>query len=69
MFYEAVAEDDRRSIGVAVSKDGLKGWKCLDAPVLTASATTSWDSGDVGAPCAVNMEGRPSLLYTCIIWK
>ena len=30
MFYEAVAEDDTRSIGLAVSEDGKTGWKRLD---------------------------------------
>lgn len=60
MFYEAVAADDSRTIGVAVSKDGVKSWKCADAPVLSASTTGSWDSGDVGAPCAVSMEGEIS---------
>ncbi len=64
MFYEAVAENDTRSIGVAVSKDGLKNWTCLDAPVLTASANASWDSGAVGAPCAVSMEGE-GFAYFC----
>ena len=69
MFYEAAAKDDSRTIGVAVSKDGLKGWKCLDAPVLTASANASWDSGNVGAPCAVSMEGGVSELPTFIFLK
>ena len=30
MFYEAVAGDGRRSIGVAVSPDGIRGWKRMD---------------------------------------
>lgn len=30
MFYEAVAEDDTRSIGLAVSQDGKTGWQRLD---------------------------------------
>ena len=57
MFYEAVAEDNTRSISVAVSKDGLTGWKCLGSPVLSADDTSGWDCGSVGAPCAVSMEG------------
>jgi hypothetical protein len=57
MFYEAVAADNTRTISVAVSKDGVKGWKCLGHPVLTAGNLGLWDSGDVGAPCAVPMAG------------
>lgn len=38
MFYEAVAEDDTRSIGLAVSQDGKTGWKrlerCFNYPFL-----------------------------------
>ena len=42
MFYEAVARDDSRSIGVAVSKDGLRGWRRVsDKPVLEASSSNS----------------------------
>jgi len=58
MFYEAVAADNTRTISVAVSKDGVQGWKCLGRPVLTAGKVGLWDAGDVGAPCAVSMAGR-----------
>ena len=28
MFYEGVDDTNRRSIGIAVSKNGKSGWKC-----------------------------------------
>ena len=34
MFYEAVAADDTRSIGLAVSKDGKTEWQRLDRSLL-----------------------------------
>lgn len=55
MFYEAVAEDGARSIGAAVSRNGLSGWQHLPAPVLAAGDAGAWDAGGVGAPCAVPM--------------
>lgn len=66
MFYEAVAEDNTRSIGLATSQDGISGWKRLDVPVLQASeGAGAWDSGAVGAPCAVSMSaGRWRLYYS-----
>lgn len=30
MFYEAVAADGSRSIGLAASEDGIRGWKRLE---------------------------------------
>ena len=68
MFYEGVARDDSRSIGVAVSTDGLRGWKRVsDGPVLSASesssSSSSWDDGGVGAPCVVPMAGGKWRLY------
>ena len=62
MFYEAVAADDSRSISVAVSKDGISGWKRLGRPILGPQRGSAWDSGDVGAPCAVPMAGMLMLL-------
>ncbi|GFR43367.1 hypothetical protein Agub_g4438, partial [Astrephomene gubernaculifera] len=73
MFYEAVATDNRRCIGLAVSKDGNK-WRRYGAPVLEAAAGGptaeaeagggAWDAGDVGSPCSVSMsEGRWRLYY------
>ena len=58
MFYEAVAADTRRSIGMAVSGDGRGGWRRLGRPILEAGPAGAWDSGGVGAPCPVSMAGR-----------
>ena len=64
MFYEAVAADGSRSIGLAVSKDGLKGWKRLPQPLLSAAPDAgAWDSAGVGEPCAVSMSGGRWRLY------
>jgi hypothetical protein len=80
MFYEAHAADGRRSIGLAVSRDG-NTWKRCPTPVLTPAATapssitsdedggapaiTAWDAGAVGCPSAVSMSaGRWRLYYT-----
>ena len=75
MFYEAVAEDNMRSIGLAVSKDGLKDWKRCPRPILTAATAAAaagagtsgsmavWDSGSIGAPCAVSMSAGSWRLY------
>lgn len=41
MFYEAVAEDGRRSIGVAASPDGIRGWKRMDRYRCPAPLTVS----------------------------
>ncbi|KAI3438045.1 hypothetical protein D9Q98_000488 [Chlorella vulgaris] len=64
MFYEAVAADGRRSIGVAVSKDGLRGWQRCPKPVLEGSGKAgAWDEGGVGCPWAVSMAGGAWRLY------
>ncbi len=64
LFYEAVAPDSSRTIGLAVSKDGLSGWERLDTPVLAPSEEEgAWDAGAVGAPCAVCMSGGRWRLY------
>ena len=64
MFYEAVAEDDSRSIGLAVSDDGLKNWRRTSEPVLTASSDPgAWDGGAVGTPWAVSMNKGKWRLY------
>jgi predicted GH43/DUF377 family glycosyl hydrolase len=64
MFYEAVAADGSRSIGLAVSKDGLKRWERLPQPVLAAAdSTMAWDAAGVGEPCAVSMSGGRWRLY------
>jgi hypothetical protein len=73
MFYEGIAEDGRRSIGVAISDDGVKNWQRQPEPVLTTSSSGSgeeeegsseyWDSGSVGTPCAVSMAKGTWRLY------
>ncbi|EIE20651.1 hypothetical protein COCSUDRAFT_30400 [Coccomyxa subellipsoidea C-169] len=63
MFYEGVARDNARSIGVAVSENGLS-WRRLSRPVLKAGPPGAWDCGGVGSPCAVPMaDGRWRLYY------
>ena len=62
MFYEAVAADDKRSIGMAVSKDGVRDWVRLGRPVLEAGQPGSWDAGGVCSPSVVSMAG--ALIYT-----
>ncbi|KAL0055171.1 hypothetical protein WJX82_008147 [Trebouxia sp. C0006] len=64
MWYEGVAEDNSRSIGMAVSNDGISGWKRWDRPVLTCSDDPeAWDRGSVGTPCPVSMAGGSWRLY------
>jgi len=64
MFYEAVAADGVRSIGLATSADGKSGWQRLPAPVLgPADTPTAWDAGCVGAPCAVAMAAGKWRVY------
>lgn len=76
MFYEAVAKSGRRSIGLAVSKDGRK-WKRCPTPLLQATSQpqeqqqpaaaegrgAGWDAGSVGAPCGVSMAAGKWRLY------
>lgn len=75
MFYEAVAEDDARTIGMAVSRDGLTDWQCLPEPILQSAASTkvegdesssspAWDGHGIGAPCAIAMAGNS--LRSCL---
>lgn len=66
MFYEAVAEDGSRSVGLATSEDGRGGWVRASQPVLTAApgGSGAWDGGSVGSPCAVPMAaGRWRVYY------
>ncbi|XP_027359870.1 uncharacterized protein LOC113868466 [Abrus precatorius] len=57
MAYEGVAADGRRSIGMAISPDGLKEWMRLqDEAILKPSDKGCWDDKDVGSPCLVKMD-------------
>lgn len=59
MTYEGVADDGKRSIGLAVSTDGLKDWRRLeDESVLKAESENGWDNEGVGSPCLVQMDGN-----------
>ncbi|GMH01747.1 hypothetical protein Nepgr_003586 [Nepenthes gracilis] len=58
MAYEGVAADGMRSIGMAISEDGLKNWvRIQDDPVLWPSGNYGWDNRGVGSPYLVHMEG------------
>jgi hypothetical protein len=63
MFYEGYGANGRRSIGVAVSKDGKSGWRRHSEPVLSAAEGDVWDSYEVGTPCAVSMAAGKWRLY------
>ncbi|PRQ40741.1 putative glycosyl hydrolase, five-bladed beta-propellor domain-containing protein [Rosa chinensis] len=59
MAYEGVVGNGGRSIGLAVSRDGLKDWtRCGDEAVLKSSEKSGWDSNGVGSPCLVQMDGE-----------
>lgn len=58
MVYEGVGANGKRSIGMAVSSDGLKKWRRVqDSPVLEQSHDGGWDCEGVGSPCLVQMDG------------
>ncbi|KAL0287505.1 UNVERIFIED_CONTAM: hypothetical protein Scaly_2761700 [Sesamum calycinum] len=58
MVYEGVDGDGKRSIGRAVSSDGLRHWRRMqDSPVLKQSEDGGWDCDGVGSPCLVQMDG------------
>lgn len=58
MVYEGVGANGRRSIGMAVSVDGLKQWRRVqEGPVFEQSDDGGWDSEVVGSPCLVQMDG------------
>lgn len=57
MAYEGVAADGSRSIGMAVSPDGLKEWVRLqDEAILKPSDKGCWDDKGVGSPYLVSMD-------------
>ncbi|XP_061370882.1 uncharacterized protein LOC133313516 [Gastrolobium bilobum] len=56
MAYEGVDADGRRSIGMAISPDGLKEWvRVQDEAILKPSDKGCWDDKGVGSPCLVQM--------------
>ncbi|XVE53194.1 hypothetical protein DITRI_Ditri02bG0184300 [Diplodiscus trichospermus] len=59
MVYEGVDANGQRSIGLAVSPDGLKDWRRLqgEAVLKPAAMGDGWDSKGVGSPCLVEMDG------------
>ncbi|WRX13854.1 hypothetical protein QQP08_006341 [Theobroma cacao] len=58
MAYEGVDADGLRSIGLAVSPDGLKDWTRLrDEAVLKPGTDDGWDNEGIGSPCLVGMDG------------
>ncbi|KAL6838287.1 hypothetical protein ACP4OV_031886 [Aristida adscensionis] len=59
MVYEGVDANGRVSIGMAVSEDGLRGWRrCSETPVLCPSEEDEgWDVAGVGSPYLVQMDG------------
>ncbi|XP_015956779.3 LOW QUALITY PROTEIN: uncharacterized protein LOC107481080 [Arachis duranensis] len=59
MAYEGVGADGKRSIGVAVSDDGLMDWvRVQDEAVLKPSEIGCWDDKCVGSPCLVQIMDR-----------
>lgn len=62
MAYEGIGRDGKRSLGMAVSEDGLKNWMRLGDgfPVLKPSSENGkgWDCEGVGSPCLVLMGGE-----------
>ncbi|CAN1152678.1 hypothetical protein LINPERPRIM_LOCUS29075 [Linum perenne] len=71
MAYEGVSIGGEKSIGMAVSGDGLRGWERVqgdDAIVLRGlEEDGSWDCEGVGCPCLVHMDGEADewRLYYC----
>jgi predicted GH43/DUF377 family glycosyl hydrolase len=65
MFYEAIDEAGRHSIGLAESADGLSWKRSGDRPVFEPSADSqAWDAGAVGRPNVVQLDdGRYRLYY------
>lgn len=58
MAYEGLAADGKRSIGLAVSPDGLKDWRRFkDEAVIKPSLNDGWDNRGVGSPYLVQMDG------------
>ncbi|WCJ22205.1 Arabinanase/levansucrase/invertase [Euphorbia peplus] len=59
MAYEGVAANGVRSIGLAVSSDGLKNWERLqEDPILEPETEEEWDNKGVRSPCLIQMEDK-----------
>ncbi|KAF5443361.1 hypothetical protein F2P56_035921 [Juglans regia] len=57
MAYEGVSANGVRSIGLAVSADGLKNWERFqEDPIIKPSEKDGWDNKGVGSPCLIQME-------------
>lgn len=69
MLYEGWTHDRRPAIGLALSPDGVQ-WQRIDGPlpdgaVLSppAADTGAWDSGAIGTPCLVELDGTRRFMY------
>lgn len=63
MAYEGIGRDGKRSIGMAVSEDGLKNWMRFGDGFAVLKPPSSenekgWDCEGVGSPCLVQMDGE-----------
>ncbi|XP_041013648.1 uncharacterized protein LOC121256919 [Juglans microcarpa x Juglans regia] len=57
MAYEGISANGERSIGLAVSPDGLKNWERFqEDPIIKPSEKDGWDNKGVGSPCLIQME-------------
>eukprot|EP00238_Polyblepharides_amylifera_P002136 CAMPEP_0196587670 /NCGR_PEP_ID=MMETSP1081-20130531/58212_1 /TAXON_ID=36882 /ORGANISM="Pyramimonas amylifera, Strain CCMP720" /LENGTH=347 /DNA_ID=CAMNT_0041909917 /DNA_START=349 /DNA_END=1392 /DNA_ORIENTATION=+ len=64
MYYEARDQDGVRSIGGALSKDGMTWKRAKDGPVFSRSQVDrAWDAGTVRSPCPVLVGGGKLRLY------
>lgn len=64
MFYEAIDGEGRHSIGLAHSDDGLKWERAGDRPIFEPSTEPgAWDSGAVGRPNLVALDGGGYRMY------
>jgi len=51
MYYEAVSQEGRHSIGMAVSRDGYNWERSGEQPIFAANDdAAAWDGGGVGSP-------------------
>ncbi|XP_010498999.1 PREDICTED: uncharacterized protein LOC104776603 [Camelina sativa] len=59
MAYEGVDGSGRTTIGLAVSKDGIKDWKRVqnEEAVVVVGEGGAWDNEGVGCPYLIEMDG------------